>query len=345
MARLEGPSAAVKADREANTSRKRSDSMTMQGTGQGLGVNREATRRAKPARSPATARVPLHTSKKGRHRAKTRPSDRATARRWLRRQDAARVAREENALLAPLPASYGRTRLVVLPVDPYLVHAYWEVTEKDLEAAKAWARTDGQEPQTVLRFIETSESPLPPQSEPHSSFDVGVDLAARNWYVPLWASGRSYIVQLGLKTASGKFASLAESAPIQTPRSEPSRDEGRLYMRVSKDGVASELLALPFAPFEERRSDAEESQPGDSPPRAPHDPKNRPGVEQGLRGAKQNRPPAGIGTPPYAAESPGGGRRASTSQAPPHRGVTEVDLTGKVEAAFAYGTSSRFGAV
>jgi len=35
-----------------------------------------------------------------------------------------------------LPDSYGETRVVLLPVEPYLVHVYWEVTFLELKKAK-----------------------------------------------------------------------------------------------------------------------------------------------------------------------------------------------------------------
>lgn len=316
----------------------------MQGTGEGLGGNWAATRKAKPTRRPATARVPLHKSKRRRHGSKTRPRDKSIGRQRLRREEASRIAKKENALLAPLPASYGITRLVVLPVDPYLVHAYWEVTDKDLEAAKSGIAGDGRDPEAVLRFVETSESPPRPQGTPPTSFDVGVDLTPRNWYVRLWSSGKSYVVQLGLKGPSGRFAALAESAPIQTPRSEPSQEEGCLYMRVSREGDGRERIVVPCAPFEERRPDTGASKPGNSLATPAQDLKDRPGADQGSRGAKHNESPSRASTPVSTTGVSGGGSTAPSSPASPYRDTTCVDLTGEIEAAFVPGTSSRFEA-
>jgi len=106
-----------------------------------------------------------------------------------------------------LPDSYGETRLVLLVVDPHLVHTYWEVAPAKLREAQTRA---GDSAEAVLRFYEAA-----------GSFDVNVDLGPRNWYVPLWSAGRSYYTDLGLKDAEGNFFQLARSNVVVTPRTLP----------------------------------------------------------------------------------------------------------------------------
>jgi hypothetical protein len=101
-----------------------------------------------------------------------------------------------------LPASYGRNRLVLLPVDPYLLYAYWELAGDAPPTAGA---------RPVLRFEETPGRP----------FDVEVDLAAGNWYVHLWSAGKSYRAELGVRSEDGAFVSLAHSNTVQTPIAGP----------------------------------------------------------------------------------------------------------------------------
>ena len=69
-----------------------------------------------------------------------------------------------------LPEAYGKTRLVLLPVDPYLIHAYWEVAPEQLKEA-------------TLRFY---------RSKPLDYFDVPVDLQSRKSYVRLWRPKESH---------------------------------------------------------------------------------------------------------------------------------------------------------
>ena len=100
-----------------------------------------------------------------------------------------------------LPGSYGRTKVVAMVVSPYLVHTYWDLAAKD-----AASGTSGS-----LRFHDTQSG---------DSFDVRVDLAARNWYVHLWSPDKHYSVELGVDH-EGAFAPLARSNPVETPRAWP----------------------------------------------------------------------------------------------------------------------------
>jgi hypothetical protein len=119
-----------------------------------------------------------------------------------------------------LPESYARTRLVMLVVDPLLVHAYWEVLPNHFNEAKRRLDGGSNPPQAVLRFHETRSAGEVPEP---NWFDVGVELSARNWYVPLWSPNKGYYVDLGLK--SGKvFLALARSNSIRTPRGWPEEE-------------------------------------------------------------------------------------------------------------------------
>jgi len=101
-----------------------------------------------------------------------------------------------------LPSTYGKNRLVLLPIDPYLIYAYWELADGP-------PPTDGAHP--VLRFHETPGRP----------FDIEVDLGAGNWYVHLWSAGKQYQAALGVRSEDGTFVELAQSNTVQTPSSGP----------------------------------------------------------------------------------------------------------------------------
>jgi hypothetical protein len=103
-----------------------------------------------------------------------------------------------------LPDYEGPARVTLLVIDPYLVHAYW-----DVPSAKPAERT-----QAVLRVHDAT-------SETGGCFEVGVSLAARNRYIQLWTPERSYYAELGLVEEGGGFTPLARSNTIQTPRAWP----------------------------------------------------------------------------------------------------------------------------
>jgi Domain of unknown function (DUF4912) len=112
-----------------------------------------------------------------------------------------------------LPSSYGTNRLVLLPVDPYLIYTYWELADDPPPTAGSRA---------VLRFHES-----PVNSSPHVSrpFDVDIDLGAGNWYVHLWSPDKFYQAHLGLRGEDGAFVILAQSNLVRTPPARPKDPE------------------------------------------------------------------------------------------------------------------------
>jgi hypothetical protein len=119
---------------------------------------------------------------------------------------------------AELPESYGATMVVLLAVNPYLVHALWDLAPGDL---RQMAGPLGAKPRHIpgrLRFHDMTGG------LPRGSFDVEVDLLARNWYVHLWSPGKTYYVELGAGTEGAGFIPLARSNVIDTPRAQPVDD-------------------------------------------------------------------------------------------------------------------------
>ncbi len=130
-----------------------------------------------------------------------------------------------------LPASYGRTRLMLLATGPYRVFAYWDV------AADA-----SREGTAVLRFYDADAN------APAGSFDVEVDIDAHNRFVDLWSPDRAYRAELGLR-CGGEWVVLAESNVVRTPRAWPKLEPAAHYLRVEPEppAVPSESPEPPTA--------------------------------------------------------------------------------------------------
>jgi hypothetical protein len=118
--------------------------------------------------------------------------------------------------MTELPSSYGQTRLVLMEVDPHLVHAYWEVTPADRKAATKRLRAENTPVPWVLRFYEIAASESGGMRL-RSCFDVPVDLAPGNWYVNLPAAGKSYRAELGPVSGSGRFHAACRSNAVSIP--------------------------------------------------------------------------------------------------------------------------------
>jgi len=170
-----------------------------------------------------------------------------------------------------LPSSYGSTRLVMLAVDPYTVHAYWEVTGEKLAEARNRIRDRKKTAQPVLRFDVFGQGASPDAGR----FDVNIDLRSRNWYVPLWSAGKSYNVELGLKAQKGEYVLLARSNAVHTPRAWPECSVDERFMRVSEE--RAEIVPTPVPrkldraklPFVPLFSDAIRRQSVESPRKRP----------------------------------------------------------------------------
>lgn len=136
-----------------------------------------------------------------------------------------------------LPAGYGETRVVLLPVDPYLVHVYWEVSERDAIRLKEPVEEGSSRAQAVLRFHDVTYAPIG-SLRAAETFDVEIQVEVRNWYVRLLSPEKSYIVDLGLRGKDGRFHRFARSNAAGTPRAWPCKEEATQVMRVDvQDGV------------------------------------------------------------------------------------------------------------
>jgi hypothetical protein len=119
-----------------------------------------------------------------------------------------------------LPDSYGETRAVLMAIEPYLLHVYWEVTSDELEKAKHWFDDDHAQCQTILRFYDVTNA-IVDNEKTHSFFDMDIDLYSSSRYVHLWSPDKSYFVELGFKAADGRFFPLVRSNVAKTPSAWP----------------------------------------------------------------------------------------------------------------------------
>jgi len=120
-----------------------------------------------------------------------------------------------------LPVSYQDDRVVLLVRDPYWVHAYWEVSRRTLIKAKAALKEDWYGATSILRVYDVTGLDFDGRNA-NSSFDVEITGGASNWYVDTGVPNRTYCVDLGLLSPSGKFVLLARSNKATTPRDAPS---------------------------------------------------------------------------------------------------------------------------
>ena len=118
--------------------------------------------------------------------------------------------------LGDLPEGYGESRIVLMPRDPQWAYTYWDIPNDSKEELR---RQGGQ--QLALRLYDVTDIDLNSQSA-HSIQEYPCDELAREWYLPIPVSDRSYVVDIGYRCADGRWLVLARSAPVQIPPVYPS---------------------------------------------------------------------------------------------------------------------------
>ncbi len=118
--------------------------------------------------------------------------------------------------LGDLPGGYGESRIVLLPRDPQWAYAYWDIPVEHKNELRAHG---GQ--QLALRIYDVTDINLEHQS-PHSIQEYPIDEMAREWYLPIPVSDRSYVIDIGYRCGDGRWLVLARSAAVSIPPVYPS---------------------------------------------------------------------------------------------------------------------------
>jgi hypothetical protein len=145
---------------------------------------------------------------------------------------------ERESLKKKFPADPTATRVTVIPVNPYLVHVYWQVSERDLENIEHTLRESLATARPVLRFYDIT-CILFNGTNAHQIFDVEVDLRTMKWNVPIWSADKSYVIDLGYKVSGGRFYQIGRSNVVNVPRAGPSPRLAERYLRVERGQIKS----------------------------------------------------------------------------------------------------------
>jgi uncharacterized protein len=118
--------------------------------------------------------------------------------------------------LGDLPGGYGDSRIVLLPRDPQWAYAYWDIP---IEHKNELRYHGGQ--QLALRIYDVTDINIEHQS-PHSIQEYPIDEMAREWYLPIPVSDRSYTIDIGYRCGDGRWLVLARSTSVNIPPVYPS---------------------------------------------------------------------------------------------------------------------------
>lgn len=121
------------------------------------------------------------------------------------------------ARMPDLPRGYGRDRIVVMVRDPFWLHAYWELTEQSVRRAEAALEQEWHGAKPIIRIMDIT-------SDEATSFtesiirDIDIHQGCNNWYIDIQKPNRTYRVDIGYVTKSGRFYMVCRSNVVNTPR-------------------------------------------------------------------------------------------------------------------------------
>jgi len=223
-------------------------------------VEERKSERSESGKEPKTRlRVPIKSKKAGRG---TQLPRRPSANAKLAEEKKSEIFQGSSGQptkFLELPELSEHAKVVLLPVNPYLVHVYWEAAPNELEELERILGRPDPRARPVLRFYDITNIVFD-GSNAHSCFDVEIDLRAGNWYVHLWSPEKSYCADLGVRTEGGQFYRLVRSNIGEAPRSGPSVKVEERYMLVQGDyhrvktvpPPVEHLAGLPKTPVELR---------------------------------------------------------------------------------------------
>ena len=115
-----------------------------------------------------------------------------------------------------LPRVYHENRIVLLVVDPWWAHTYWEVTQEKILEGLRFLECSLDKTKSVLRVYDVTGSEG--GSSHQNFFDIELTGMVQSWYLSLNRPDRSFRVDIGLLGPDGRFFTLARSNTVTMPR-------------------------------------------------------------------------------------------------------------------------------
>ncbi len=145
-----------------------------------------------------------------------------------------------------IPMEYGINQVVALVRDPWWIFSYWEVTPGGIDVAHRTLADP--ESRLTLRVYDLSG-----QTDLDRFWDIDIFHRIGNWYVDVGQPDRSFLIDIGLKSRSGAFATIARSNSAHTPPAGPSDRLDEEWWTREESVASDEGRRLPLEPLEQRR--------------------------------------------------------------------------------------------
>jgi hypothetical protein len=147
-----------------------------------------------------------------------------------------------------------RDRIVLMVRDPYWLHCTWEVTRNTVLRAQSALAEHWHTARPVLRLLEVDAGATTSTAEKNVR-EIEIHGGVQNWYVEILNPPRSHRVELGYKSLSGKWFSIAKSNKVTSPAPGASDFIDQNWNAIAQD--YEKVYALSGGYNEERASSGE----------------------------------------------------------------------------------------
>jgi hypothetical protein len=218
-------------------------------------ASKPATTAAKKARAAAaSAKARQQARIAGKKSTPVRRVSAAKTEQIARKIHAAHEKREKmKDLSAPHKngAKADKDRIVLMVRDPYWLHVCWHVARTTVMRAQAAMAEHWHTARPVLRLLEVDAGPTTSTAEKIVR-EIEVHGGVQNWYVEAPNPPHSYRIELGYRSAAGKFFTIARSNMVTTPAPGSSDSIDENWNAVAQD--YEKVYALSGGYSEERSS-------------------------------------------------------------------------------------------
>jgi hypothetical protein len=147
-----------------------------------------------------------------------------------------KLAESKDLAIHAITEENGHTkdRLVVMVRDPYWLHAYWEVSRRSIERARAAMGQHWHAAHPILRLHEVSRNGTTSTAR-QPVRDIEIHGGVNNWYIDVQDPPKSYQLEIGYLAAGNRFHCLVRSNVVSTPKCGAGDAFDKNWSEVAKD--------------------------------------------------------------------------------------------------------------
>ena len=139
-----------------------------------------------------------------------------------------------------------KDQIVLTVPDPYWLHAYWQLSLQSIQRAEAALGQDWHGAIPILRVFDVTSQDTTSTSEAPIR-DISIHGGCSHWYIDIPQPPRSYRVDVGYRTRTGRFFPLSRSNVVAPPAAGASESLDENWTSEVEDKVADRFLAAAAA--------------------------------------------------------------------------------------------------